>query len=74
MADAALERAADLAPWRPWLFAEPRTVAAAAFEGAMKHEELVVPGAANVFYRGLMKLAPRPARQRMTGLFGRVMK
>ena len=74
MADAALERASDLAPWRPWLFAEPHTVAAAAFEGAMKHEDLVVPGAANVFYRGLMKLAPRPARQRMTGLFGRVMR
>ena len=74
MADAALERAPDLAPWRPWLFAEPRTVATAAFEGAMKHEELVVPGAANVFYRGLMKLAPRPARQRLTGLFGRVMR
>jgi short-subunit dehydrogenase len=74
MADAALERAPDLAPWRPWLFAEPQTVAAAAYEGALKHDDLVVPGAANVFYRGLMKLAPRPARRRMTGLFGRVMK
>jgi hypothetical protein len=27
-----------------------------------------------VFYRGLMKLAPRPARSRITGLFGRVLK
>jgi len=74
MADAALERATDLAPWRPWLFAEPRTVAAAAYEGAMKHEDLVVPGAANVFYQGLMKLSPRPARRRVTGLFGRAMR
>lgn len=74
MADAALERAADLAPWRPWLFAEPRTVAAAAFEGAMKNEDLVVPGAANVFYQGLMKLSPRPARRRVAGMFGRAMR
>jgi short-subunit dehydrogenase len=74
MADSALDRAPDLAPWRPWLFAEPHTVAAAAYEGAMNHEDLVVPGAANVFYSGLMKLAPRPARSRVTGLFGRVMK
>jgi short-subunit dehydrogenase len=74
MADAALERAADLAPWRPWLFAEPHTVAEAAYEGAMQHEDLVVPGAANVFYQGLMKLAPRPARRRVTGLFGRALR
>ena len=74
MADAALERAPDLAPWRPWLFAEPATVAAAAFEGCMKREALVVPGAANVFYGGLMKLTPRPARRRMTAFFGRAMR
>lgn len=74
MTDAALERATDLAPWRPWLFAEPHTVAAAAYEGAIKHEDLVVPGAANVFYQGLMKLSPRPARRRVTGLFSRAMK
>ena len=40
----------------------------------MKREALVVPGAANVFYGGLMKLTPRPARRRMTALFGRVMR
>jgi short-subunit dehydrogenase len=74
MTDAALERAPALAPWRPWLFAEPTTVARATFEGCMKHEELVVPGAANVFYGGLMKLTPRPARRRMTSLVGRVIK
>lgn len=74
MADAALERAPDLAPWRPWLFAEPSEVARAAFEGCMKREALVVPGTANVFYQGLMKLSPRPARRRLTGLFGRVMR
>lgn len=74
MADAALERAPALAPWRPWLFAEPSTVAKAAYEGCMKHEELVVPGAANVFYGGLMKLTPRPARRRMTSLVSRVMR
>lgn len=74
MADTALERAPDLAPWRPWLFAEPSTVAEAAYEGCMKREALVVPGAANVFYGGLMKLTPRPARRRMTGLVSRVMR
>jgi len=74
MADSALERAPELAPWRPWLFAEPSTVAEAAYDGCMKREELVVPGAANVFYGGLMKLTPRPARRRMTGLFSRVMR
>ena len=74
MADAALRRAPALAPWRPWLFAEPSTVAKAAYEGCMKHEELVVPGAANIFYGGLMKLTPRPTRRRMTALFGRTMR
>ena len=74
MADAALERAPDLAPWRPWLFADPATVAVAAYEGCMKREALVVPGAANVFYGGLMKLTPRPARRRMTAFFGRAMR
>jgi len=42
-ADSALERAPELAPWRPWLFAEPSTVAKAAYDGCMKREELVVP-------------------------------
>ena len=74
MTDAALGRARELAPYRQYLFAQPEEVAQAAFTGCMKGEALVVPGAANQFYDGVMKLTPRAARRRLAALFGRVLK
>jgi short-subunit dehydrogenase len=74
MADAALERAGGLSPYRPYLFAEPTDVAKAAFAGCMKGEALVVPGAANQLYDGLMRVAPRATRRRLAAFFGRVLK
>lgn len=74
MADAAMERAGGLSAYRPYLFAEPADVARAAYAGCMKGEALVVPGAANQLYDGLMKLAPRVAKRRLAAVFGRVLK
>jgi short-subunit dehydrogenase len=74
MADAALERARELAPYRQVLFAEPAEVARAAYAGCMKGDALVVPGAANQFYDSLMKVTPRAARRRIAALFGRALK
>ncbi len=74
MADAALERAPDLAPYRKLLFAPAREVAEAAYAGCMAGEALVVPGLSNRFYRSLVGLAPRAARQRLTRLFGAAMR
>jgi short-subunit dehydrogenase len=74
MTDAALERATGLSPYRPYLFAEPADVAKAVFAGCMKGEALVVPGAANQVYEGLMKLTPRATRRRLAALFGRALK
>ena len=74
MADAALARAPDVAPYRRWLFAEARSVAEAAYAGCVAGEPLVVPGVPNRLYEGLMQLAPRGARRRLTGLFGRALR
>jgi short-subunit dehydrogenase len=74
MADAALQRARGLSPYRAYLFAEPTDVARAALAGCMKGEALVVPGAANQVYEGLMKLTPRVARRRLAAMFGRALK
>ena len=74
MTDAVLERVRELAPYRQYLFAEPGEVARAAFTGCMKGEALVVPGAANQFYDGVMKLTPRAARRRLAALFSRALR
>jgi len=74
MADAALERAPGLNPYRQVLFAEPTEVARAAYVGCMKGEALVVPGAVNQIYDGLIKLTPRVARRRLAALFGRALR
>jgi hypothetical protein len=74
MADAALERARDLAPYRRYLLAEAASVAHAAVTGALKGDALVVPGAANQLYEGFVKLSPRAARRRFTAMFGRALR
>lgn len=74
MTDAALERARNLAPYRQYLFAEAPEVARSAYDGCMKGEALVIPGTANQLYGSLMKISPRAARRRLTGLFGRVLR
>lgn len=72
MADAALERAAGLKPYRRLLFAPATAVAEAAYAGCMAGEALVVPGAANRLYDGLVALTPRGARRRLAGIMQQV--
>lgn len=74
MADAALERARDLARYRSWLFAPARDVAEAAYAGCMAGEAIVVPGVSNRLYGRLVGLTPRAARRRLTRLFGAAMR
>jgi len=74
MADAALERAPGVAPYRALMFAEAADVARAAVAGALEGKALVVPGAANQLYGAMMKAAPRAARRRLTALFGRALR
>jgi len=74
MADAALERARDVASYRRWLFAEAHDVARAAYAGCMAGEAMVVPGVSNRLYEGLAQLAPRGARRRLTTLLGRSLR
>jgi hypothetical protein len=63
MAEAALDRAPGLKPWRGQLFAPAAAVARAAYAGCMAGEPVVVPGIANRAYDGLMQAAPRPVRR-----------
>jgi short-subunit dehydrogenase len=63
MADAALESAPGLKPWRGLLFAPAAEVARAAFAGCMAGDPVVVPGLTNRAYEGLMQVAPRPLRR-----------
>lgn len=72
MADAALERAVGLKPYRRLLFAPAAAVAEAAYAGCMAGEALVVPGAANRLYDGLVALTPRSARRRLAGVMQQV--
>lgn len=74
MADAALDRARELEPYRGLLFAEAAAVARAAAAGALAGEALVVPGAANRLYGTMMRASPRAARRRLTAVFGRAMR
>jgi short-subunit dehydrogenase len=74
MADAALERARALTPYRRLLFAQAATVAEAAYAGCMAGDALVVPGAPNRLYDRLMQVTPRGARRKLTGLMGRAMR
>ena len=74
MADAALERARDLARYRSWLFAPAREVAEAAYTGCMAGEALVVPGVSNRLYERLVGITPRAARRRLTRLFGSTLR
>ena len=74
MTDAALERAPGLRPWRGQLFAEAPDVARAAYAGCMAGERLVVPGATNRAYDGLMQAAPRPLRRFLSRQIGRSLR
>ncbi len=72
MADAALERAPALKPYRRLLFAPAASVAAAAYAGCQAGDPLVVPGLANRLYDRLLAVTPRAARRELTGLMNRV--
>jgi len=74
MADAALERARDLAPYRRWLFAAPGNVAAAGYAACMKGDPLVVPGLTNRVYEGLTGATPRAAQRWLSRLVARSMR
>jgi len=74
MADAALERARGLAPYRRWLFAAPGNVAAAGYAACMKGEPLVVPGLTNKVYEGLAGATPRAAQRWLSRLVARSMR
>lgn len=74
MADAALERAPGLRPWRGQLFAPAAAVARAAYAGGMTGEPVVVPGLANRAYDGLMQAAPRPLRRVLSRHIARALR
>ena len=74
MADAALERAPGLRPWRGQLFAPAAEVARAAYSGCVAGEPVVVPGLTNRAYDGLMQAAPRPLRRFLSRHIGRSLR
>jgi short-subunit dehydrogenase len=74
MADAALERAPGLKPWRGQLFAPAAEVARAAYAGGMAGEPVVVPGVTNRAYDGLMQAAPRPVRRFLSRYIARSLR
>lgn len=74
MADAALARTRDLARWRGLLFAPAEGVARAAYAGCLAGERLVVPGATNRAYGGLMGAAPRQAQRLLSRYIGRALR
>ncbi len=74
MADAALERAPGLRPWRAQLFAPAAEVARAAYAGCMAGEPIVVPGAANRAYGSLVSLSPRPLRRLLSRQVARALR
>lgn len=74
MADAALERASGLKPWRGQLFAPATEVARAAYAGGMAGEPVVVPGLTNRAYDGLMQAAPRPLRRFLSRYIARSLR
>lgn len=74
MADAALERAPGLKPWRSRLFAPAAEVARAAYAGCMADQAVVVPGLTNRAYEGLMQVAPRPLRRFLARSIGRSLR
>lgn len=74
MADAALERAPALRPWRGQLFAPATEVARAAYAGCMAGEPVVVPGMTNRAYDSLMQASPRPVRRFLSRYIGRSLR
>ncbi|MCU0975130.1 MAG: SDR family oxidoreductase [Steroidobacteraceae bacterium] len=74
MADAALERAPGLKPWRGQLFAPATEVARAAYGGCMSADPVVVPGLTNRAYDGLMQAAPRPLRRFLSRYIARSLR
>jgi uncharacterized protein len=74
MADAALERAPGLKPWRGQLFAPAAEVARVAWAGCMAGAPVAVPGLTNRAYDGLMQAAPRPLRRILSRHIGRSLR
>jgi hypothetical protein len=74
MTAGALERAPGLKPWRGLLFAPAAQVARAGYAGCMAGEAVVVPGATNRAYDGLMGLSPRPVRRLLSRFVARALR